>query len=107
VGVEVSGDVARDVFGALGGVVALLLEFLEVAGGDVAGDVGSVEDGGVEVREAGADLGDGVFEVAEVLEDDAVSADVLGELLVGLAAGKPSRTRKRPRSAVSRPAIMT
>ncbi len=76
-----------DVLVAAGEVVALLLEGFEVVGGDVAGDVGAVEDRGVEVSEAGAGLGDGLLEVAEVLEDDAVGADVLRELVDGFAAG--------------------
>ena len=65
----------------------MLFEGLEIGGGDVTGDIGSIEDRGIEVSEAGADFGDGALEVAEVLEDDAVCADGFGKLVDGFAAG--------------------
>ena len=65
----------------------MLFEGLEIGGGYVTGDVGSVKDGGIEVREAGADLGDGILKVAEILKDDAVGADGFGKLVDGLATG--------------------
>src|SRR5215469_7436099 len=45
------------------------------------------------MREAGADLGDGTLEVAKILEDDAVGADIFGKLVDGLAACDQLRAR--------------
>src|SRR3990167_9582523 len=67
---------------ALGGIVALVFDAVEVGPVHVAGDVLAVEAGGVELLDLGVALARGLDEVIEVLVDELVGADDPGDLLL-------------------------
>src|SRR5690606_24990826 len=86
--VVVQVDDRADLLGAeLGGIVASLLDTLQVGLVDVTSDVFAVEYGAVEAHQLGVALTHGFFQILEILVDQPVRTDQLADFVGSAAVG--------------------
>ncbi len=85
---------ACDIFSMFGSVVPFLFQRVEIFFGDVSGDIHSIEDGRIKMRETGSSLRNGLLQILQILKDKLVGSNILGQLTHVTTAGDQLGSRR-------------